>query len=166
MRKVPAPKVVTAVEAIESPLPAQIQEALGDFVGAAREGLLALSVGVGLAIVHELMQAEVTEVVGPKGEHNPDRLAKRHGHDDGSMKLGGRRVPIRRPRVRTVDDEHELPVETYGYFADRDPLTRAVMDRMLAGVSTRKFALVGEPVGADVEDASASTSRPSVSDMF
>ena len=36
---------------------------------------------------------------------------------------------------------------SYGYFADRDPLTRAVMDRMLAGVSTRKYALVGEPVG-------------------
>jgi len=166
MRKVPASKVVTAVEAIESPLPAQIQEALGEFVGAAREGLLALSVGVGLAIVHELMQAEVTEVVGPKGEHNPDRLAKRHGHDDGSMTLGGRRVPVRRPRVRTADDEHELPVETYGYFADRDPLTRAVMDRMLAGVSTRKFAVVGEPVGADVEDASSATGKSTISELF
>jgi putative transposase len=39
--------------------------------------------------------------------------------------------------MRTVDDEHELPVQSYEYFADRDPLTRAVMDRMLAGVSTR-----------------------------
>jgi hypothetical protein len=79
------------------------------------------------------------EVVGPKGKHNRDRAAKRHGHEDGSMTLGGRRVAVRRPRMRTADDEHELPVQTYGYFADRDPLTRAVMDRMLAGVSTRKF---------------------------
>ena len=45
MRKVPAPKVVTTVEASESPLPPQVQEALGELVGAAREGLLALSVG-------------------------------------------------------------------------------------------------------------------------
>ena len=67
------------------------------------------------------------------------------------MTLGGRRVPVRRPRVRTADDEHELPVQTYAYFADRDPLTRAVMDRMLAGVSTRKFARVGEPVGGEVD---------------
>ena len=66
MRKVPGPKVVTTVEASESPLPAQVQEALGELVGAAREGLLALSVGVGLGVVHELMEAEVTEVVGPK----------------------------------------------------------------------------------------------------
>ena len=159
-------EVVTALEASESPLAPQIQEALGELVGAAREGLLALSVGVGLGVVHELMELEVDEVVGPKGKQDPDRVAKRHGHEDGSMTLGGRRVAVRRPRMRTADDEHELPVETYGSFADRDPLTRAVMDRMLAGVSTRRFAQVGEPVGSEVEQASASTSKTSVSEMF
>lgn len=166
MRKVPAPKVVTTLEASESPLPAQIQEALGELVGAAREGLLARSVGVGLGVVHELMELEVTEVVGPRGRHDPDRTSKRHGHEDGSMTLGGRRVKVSRPRVRTADDEHELPVRSYEHFADRDPLTRAVMDRMLAGVSTRKFARVGEPVGDEVEASSSSTSKTSVSELF
>src|SRR6266571_1439862 len=166
MKKVPAPKVVTTSEAIESPLPPQIQEALGELVGAAREGLLALSVGVGLGVVHELMEREVDEVVGPKGKWNPDRTAKRHGHEDGSMTLGARRVQVHRPRMRTVNDEHELPLQTYEYFADRDPLTRAVMDRMLAGVSTRRFEQVGEPVGSDVEQSSSSTSKTSVSEMF
>ena len=166
MKKVSAAEVATALEVPESPLPPQIQEALGELVGAAREGLLALSVGVGLGVVHELMELEVQEVVGPKGKHDPDRLAKRHGHENGSMTLGGRRVPVNRPRVRTVNDEHELPVATYEYFADRDPLTRAVMDRMLAGVSTRKFEQVGESVGADVEQSSSSTSKTSVSEMF
>jgi putative transposase len=84
MTKVSAPQVVTAVEAVESSLPPEIQEALGELVGAAREGLLALSVGVGLGVVHELMELEVAEVVGPKGKHDPDRMAKRHGHEDGS----------------------------------------------------------------------------------
>jgi putative transposase len=166
MRKVPAVKVVTALDASESPLPPQIQEALGELVGAAREGLLALSVGVGLGVVHELMELEVDEVVGSKGKHDPDRVAVRHGHEDGSMTLGGRRVQVRRPRMRTADDERELPVATYGYFADRDPLTRAVMDRMLAGVSTRRFAGVGEPVGSEVEASSSSTGKTAVSDMF
>ena len=166
MRKVSAPKVVTALEASESALPPRIQEALGELVGAAREGLLALSVGVGLGVVHELMELEVDEVVGPKSKHNPDRTAKRHGHEDGSMTLGGRRVPVCRPRVRTADDQHELPVKSYEYFADRDPLTRAVLDRMLAGVSTRKFARVGEPVGEEVEQASSATSKTSVSELF
>jgi transposase-like protein len=68
--------------------------------------------------------------------------------------------------MRTVDDEHELPVSTYEYFADRDPLTRAVMDRMLAGVSTRKFVQVGEPVGEEVERQSSSTSKSTVSELF
>ncbi len=102
MKKVSAPQVVTTAEAIESPLPAEIQEALGELVGAAREGLLALSVGVGLRVVHELMEAEVDEVVGPKGKWNLDRSAKRHGHEDGSMTLGGRRVPVSRPRIRSL----------------------------------------------------------------
>jgi len=166
MKKVPGPKVVTALEASESPLPAEVQEALGELVGAAREGLLALSVGVGLGVVHELMKLEVDEVVGPKGEHNPQRTAKRHGHEDGSMTLGGRRVPVRRPRMRSADDAQELPVQSYGYFADRDPLTRAVMDRMLAGVSARRFAAVGEPVGSEVEDSSSATAKSTVSEAF
>ena len=130
MKKVSSPLVVTTSEASELPLPAEIQEALGELVGAAREGLLALSVGLGLSVVHQLMECEVDEVVGPKHKHDLDRTAKRHGHEDGSMTLGGRRVPVSRPRMRTVDDEHELPVASYEYFADRDPLTRAVMDRM------------------------------------
>ena len=166
MKKVSGPQVVTPAEASELPLPAEIQEALGELVGAAREGLLALSVGVGLTVVHQLMEREVDEVVGPKGKHDPDRMAKRHGHENGSMTLGGRRVPVRRPRMRTADDEHELRVQSYEYFADRDPLTRAVMDRMLAGVSTRKFAVVGEPVGEEVEQEASSTSKSSVSEMF
>src|SRR4051812_23835043 len=112
------------------------------------------------------MELEVTEVVGAKGKRNPHRTAKRHGHEDGSMTLGGRRVAVRRPRIRSADDEHELAVRTYQHFADRDPLTRAVMDRMLAGVSARKFAAVGEPVGEEVEQSAASTSKTSVSAMF
>jgi len=166
MKKVSGPEVVTTLGASENPLPAEIQDALGELVDAAREGLLALSVGVGLRVVHELMEAEVDEVVGPKGKWNPDRTATRHGHEDGSMTLGGRRVPVSRPRVRSADDKHELPVTTYEYFAARDPLQRAVMDRMLAGVSTRKFARVAEPVGEQVEQTSRSKAKSTVSETF
>jgi putative transposase len=166
VEKVLAAEVGTTLQVTGSSLPPRIQEALGELVGAAREGLLALSVGVGLGVVHELMELEVDEVVGPKGKHNADRVAKRHGHEAGSMTLGGRRVRVRRPRMRTAAGGRELPVASYEYFADRDPLTRAVMDRMLAGVSTRKFARVGEPVGSEVEQASSSTGKTAVSEMF
>jgi putative transposase len=166
VKKVSGAEVGTTVQAPESALTPEIQEALGELVGAAREGLLALSVGVGLGVVHELMELEVTEVVGPKGKWNRDRAAKRHGHEDGSMTLGGRRVRVSRPRMRTADDERELPVKTYEYFAERDPLTRAVMDRMLAGVSTRRCAAVGEPVGDEIEKTARTTGKSSVSEMF
>jgi len=166
MKKVSGPQVVSGAQASELPLPAAIQDALGELVGAAREGLLALSVGVGLRVVHELMEAEVTAIAGPKGKWDADRTASRHGHEDGSMTLGGRRVPINRPRVRTADATKEVALSTYEYFADRDPLQRAVMDRMLAGVSTRKFARVGEPVGAEVERTATATRKSSVSEMF
>ncbi len=51
---------------------------------------------------------------------NSDRTTKRHGHERGSMTLGGRRVSVNHPRIRTVDDEHEPPVASYEDFADRD----------------------------------------------
>jgi hypothetical protein len=70
MKNVSGPQVVTTAGASQLPLPAEIQEALGELVGAAREGLLALSVGVGLRVVHELMEAEVTEIVEPRGKHD------------------------------------------------------------------------------------------------
>ncbi len=72
-------------------------------MGVAQEGLLALSVGIGLGVLTELMEEEVTEVVGPKGRHDRERQAVRHGHEAGEVTLGGRRVGIERPRVRAAD---------------------------------------------------------------
>jgi putative transposase len=148
------------------PLPAESQDALGELVGAAREGLLALSVGVGLGVLEELMSEEVDEVCGPKGKHDPDRVAYRHGTDDGEVTLGGRRVPVERPRMRTKDGESEVPVRTYEHFASRDQLSRVVLERMLAGVSTRRYRRVQEPVGEPVERSARSTSKSAVSRTF
>ena len=57
----------------------------------------------GSACCSELMEEEVDEVVGPKGKHDPDRTAVRHGHEGGEVTLGGRRVAVRRPRARSAD---------------------------------------------------------------
>ena len=150
----------------ERVLPPRVQEALGELVGSAKEGLLALSVGVGLGVLAELLEEEVVEVVGAKGKHNPDRLALRHGHESGEVTLGGRRVAVERPRVRTADGRSEVRLQTYEYFADRDPLARSVLERMLAGVSSRRYRRTQEPVGSEVEQAARSTSRSAVSRSF
>ena len=113
----------------ELALPPRVQEALGELVGSAKEGLLALSVGVGLGVLVELLEEEVVEVVGPKGKHDPARRAVRHGHEAGEVTLGGRRVAVERPRVRSADGRSEVQLATYEYFADRDPFSRSVLER-------------------------------------
>jgi transposase-like protein len=112
------------------------------------------------------MEEEVDEVVGPKGRHNPGRVAVRHGHEAGEVTLGGRRVQVERPRVRSADGEREVVLRTYEHFADRDPFSRHVLEQMLAGVSTRRFERTREPVGSEVEAIARSTSRSSVSREF
>jgi putative transposase len=135
----------------EAVFPERVLEALGELVGAAKDGLLALSVGVGLGVLSSMMEEEIDDVVGPKGRWNLDRTAVRHGHEDGSVMLGGRRVEVSRPRMRSADGEHEVPLQSYEHFADRDPLARVVLERMLAGVSTRRYRRTQEPVGEAVE---------------
>lgn len=154
------------VGSAELALPPRVQEALGELVGSAKEGLLALSVGVGLGVLAELLEEEVVEVVGAKGRHDADRVAVRHGHESGEVTLGGRRVPVERPRVRSADGRAEVRLKMYECFADRDPLSRSVLERMLAGVSTRRYRRTQEPVGAHVEQTARSTSRSSVSRAF
>ena len=166
MQTVSRSQVVAAQDAVEEPLPPRIQEALGQLVGAAKEGLLALSVGVGLGVLEELMAEEVEDVCGPRGKHDAGRVAYRHGSDDGEVTLGGRRVGVERPRMRSKDGEEEVPVRTYEHFASRDQLSRVVLERMLAGVSTRRYRRLQEPVGEQVETAARSTSKSAVSRTF
>ena len=130
-----------------------------------QEGLLAASVTIGLDVMAEFMEADATEVAGPKGKHNPDRSAYRHGHQDASVTLGGRRVPVRRPRLRSTDGK-ELHLESYETFASAELLTAHTVAAMLAGLSTRRYEQALEPVGTEVAEASSSTSRSSVSRRF
>ena len=149
----------------ELELPARVEQTLGELVQDARQGLLALCVGVGLGVLHELLEQEIEEIVGPKGKHNPDRRAVRHGCEDGQVTLGGRRTRLRRPRARTVEGE-EVPLATYAHFASRDPLSGVIVEQMLAGVSTHRFARTREPVGRRVTEEERSVSKSSVSRAF
>jgi len=106
-----------------------------------------------------LMEADVTALAGPKGKHNRERVAVRHGTDRGSVTLGGRRVPVERPRVRAADGSGELPVPSYELLNSTEVLGRLAMEKMLAGLSSRRYGQVGlEPVGEQVTVTSKSTS--------
>ncbi len=165
-KNVAALRVVDGDDAAQLPeLSDELRLALGDVVGAAREGLLAMSVAVGLRVMAEMMDDEVTTKVGPKHAKLPDRRASRHGAAPGSVVLGGRRVKVERPRARTADGT-EVALDTYAAFADDDLLATVVMERMLAGLATRRHRAANEPVGEAVEAEASSTSRSSVSRRF
>jgi transposase-like protein len=150
----------------ELAMPEAVTLAMSELTGAVKEGLLALAVGAGLGVLHVLMEEGVTAVAGPKGRHDPGRVAKRHGTEDGSVTLGGRRVPVRRPRVRSADGRREIPVPAYEAFASTEILGELALERMMAKLSTRRYRAGLEPVGQAVEATATSTSRSTVSRRF
>lgn len=90
----------------------------------------------------------------------------RHGTEAGSVTLGGRRVPVHRPRVRATDGSGELPVSSYELFSSTEILGRLAMERMLAGLSTRRYPVGLEPIGERVQADATATSRSAVSRRF
>jgi len=169
MKTVPRLRVVSSPDSPEianlPDLSDEVRLALAGIAGVAREGLLAMSVAAGMAVMAAMFDAEITAACGPKGKHNPDRSASRHGGGRGSVVLGGRRVPVTRPRGRTSDGG-EVPLATYDLFAAEDQLTEVVMERMLAGLATRRHVAAAEPVGSEVEAAASATSRSAISRRF
>ena len=154
------------IDTSQAAVPERVNVALAELAGEMREGLLALAVGTGLQVMAAIMEADVTAVCGPKGRHDPERTAVRHGHGGGSVTLGGRRIPVERPRMRAIDGSGELPVASYELFSDTEILGRMALDRMLAGLSTRRYPAALEPIGARTEQAATTTSRSAVSRRF
>ncbi len=166
MRKNYQTSAVSAATVPDLVMPDVIGVAMGEVADAVREGLLALAVGAGLQVMDALMAESVTAICGPKGRHNPERAAVRHGSDDGAVTLGGRRVPVRRPRVRTAGGAAEVPVPVYELFASSELLDAMALERMMAKLSTRRYRAGLEPVGTAVEARARSTSRSAVSRRF
>jgi len=156
----------TTIETTRTAVPDQISIALAEITTDLREGLLALAVGAGLQVLTAMMDADVTAACGPRDQHQPDRTAVRHGHGPGSVPLGGRRVPVTRPRIRAVDGSGELPVASYETLNDTDALGRMALERMLAGLSARHYGAGLEPVGEQVTTTASGTSKSAVSRKF
>jgi putative transposase len=122
-----------------------------------RHDLLAWVHAHGLAALDELFGAEAVALAGPKGRHQPQRTHHHWGTAATELTFGGRRVQVRRPRVRqTIGGEATLP--SVAAFRDRDPLTARMMQQLLAGVSTRHYegSLEARPSGRPSRGSSKS----------
>ena len=152
--------------AAEMAVPETVAIAMTHLADELREGLLALAVGTGLQVMDAILEESVTALCGPKGRHDSERTAVRHGHEDGSVALGGRKVAVRRPRVRSTDGSGEVEIPAYEHFSSTEVLGQLAMEKMLAKLSTRRYKLGLEPVGTAVEARSSGKSRSAVSRRF
>ena len=148
MKKVPVVKITTPPQAARlEGLPFEATVALADVAGAMRDGLLAFSTAAGLVVMRQMLDAELASVVGVKHAKLADRVGNWHGTTTGQVVLGGRTVSVERPRGRYVDGGGEVELDTWATFAADDLLRQVVVERMLAGVATRRHVDVAEPVG-------------------
>jgi transposase-like protein len=127
-----------------------------------RTELFELAIRSGLKVLDVMLEEDRTAICGPRYTHQTDRVAFRAGTVASELVLGGRKVAIRRPRVRAEGREIELP--TFRTLADSAPLNRRVVEQMLVGVATRQYARSLEPLPAATK--SRGTSKSSVSRRF
>lgn len=150
----------------EVAVPEQVIVSMAEIAESVKEGLLALAVSTGLQVMTAMFDQDATALCGPGGKHNPDRAGYRHGTEAGSVTLGGRRVPVTRPRVRAADGSGELHLPSYDLFSSTEILGQLAMEKMLAGLSSRRYPRGLEPAGQAVEQAASATSKSAVSRRF
>jgi putative transposase len=150
----------------EVAVPEQVIVSMAGIAESAKEGLLALAVGTGLQVMAAMFGEDAERLCGPESKHNPGRAGYRHGAGAGSVTLGGRRVPVTRPRVRAADGSGELRLPSYDLFSSTEILGQMALEKMLAGLSSRRYSAGLEPAGQAVEAAAAATSKSAVSRRF
>lgn len=147
-------------------VPEQVIVSMAEIAESAKEGLLAVAVGTGLQVMAAMFGEDADRLCGPDGKHNSDRAGYRHGTESGSVTLGGRRVPVTRPRVRAADGSGELHLPSYDLFSSTEILGRLALEKMLAGLSSRRYERGLEPAGQAVAEAATATSKSAVSRRF
>ena len=129
----------------------------------AKEAFFALCVQTGKEVLATLMEQERTSLCGAKGVPNPERGAVRGGHTKSRVTLGGRRIEIRRPRVRSVQGA-EVSLPSFTWAANREPLDARTLDAIASGVSTRRYARSLDALPEEV--VQSCTSKSAVSRRF
>jgi transposase-like protein len=137
---------------------------LGTVLVRAKEALREVMLSTGTDVLMAMLEDDRTALCGPKHSQSEERRNYRYGYDTGPLVLGGRKVTVRRPRVRTIDGGQEVELPTWRHYADEDPLTDRALEQMLVGVTTREYERSLEPLPAGLE--SQGTSRSSVSRRF
>ena len=124
-----------------------------------RAELMELAVASGLKVLTTMLEEDRTAICGPRYQHQAARQASRTGTVHSEVVLGGRKVAMRRPRVRA--NGAEVPLPSFQLMAAEDPLNRRVVEQMLVGVATRQYARSLEPLPSTMATRGASKSAVS-----
>src|SRR5215469_5465142 len=125
----------------------QMMLRLAEMMGWLKKGVGELVRQAGLQLMDLMMQAEVEELVGKRSQRQESRTANRWGSERGYCAVMGQKVPIQRPRVRTTDDK-EVRLGSYEMFHRGEPLTETVWEKLMLGLSTRKYGEAVRQFGA------------------
>jgi len=123
---------------------------LRDFMVNARADLMEVGIKAGLAVMAEMFAADVEAICGPRYERQETRRGSRWGDAGGEVVLGGRKVKVSRPRVRSLTGG-ELSLPTYERFRNQDALAHRVLEQILLGVSTRRYPCSLESSGVGLK---------------
>jgi transposase-like protein len=153
LQAVGLPKTTT----VQIPLPIvgafmNIQESFFDFC-----------LNAGQQVLAAMMEQDREALCGPRWKRDPDRRAGRAGTTQSEVTLGGRRIPIARPRARSIGGE-ELELPTFAFASSRDPMDRHTLNAVACGISSRKLAQSLDPLPESIEERS--TSKSSVSRRY
>lgn len=118
---------------------------------------------VGFEVLQRLLEEDREQLCGPRRKKQEERQAYRYGYDQGPVVLGGRKVSVPKPRVRSVDNQ-EIQLPTWVQMAAADPLDARVLEQIVVGVSTRNYRRSLEPLPE--KTAPVGVSRSSVSRRF
>ena len=132
-----AVKQLEAMAAEENPA-VQMILPMAEMVGWLRKGVGELVRQAGLQLMELLMKEEVRELVGERSQRQLERTANRWGSERGYCVVMGQKVPVKRPRVRTTEDK-EVRLGSYEMFHRGEPLTATVWEKLMLGLSTRKY---------------------------
>ena len=122
-----------------------------------------LCVPAGQQVLGAMMEQDREDLCGPLWKRDPDRRAGRSGTTQSEITLGGRRIPISRPRVRSQEGQ-EMELPSFAFAAGRDPLDRHAINAVACGISGRKYARSLDPLPEDIPERS--TSKSSVSRRY
>lgn len=131
-------RVVDRAEALSGRVTVELPVSLAEVVAGVSKEIERLAGEAGLLLMDAVLKAEVDSLAGRQGRHDPDRQVYRWGSQGGYAVLAGKKIPLRRPRVRDRQGR-EVVLESYRRFQSPPRRQRSIMKKLVHGISTRKY---------------------------